>query len=331
MGFFSRGKDEDGEQAEALAGIEAGGIPPHAQRAAAASSAPTARCSPAACRSTSSRCLTVSGPSRWRRSWARAWSGRLAVPAGPAARDEGRQRQVPGRRRVDPRDGAPKRDRGVSGPDPQLQVAHGGRVRTRRADRGVEPGPPPGAGPARRGGAAGGSRRRRRRSFAAQRPRLRQAGDRIRGHGHRDPRSPADPELMAGADGRLGPGLLAADAAPDTSRSASWPRRPPCSRRRRGAPGSRRTRTPARNQELERTQRGVSGRPGRQSADGFADRWPTQRVGRGRGRVRRTRFIARSCRWPRRSDARTHRGWHRARWGSLPRRAAAATPSAGAG
>jgi uncharacterized protein YbjQ (UPF0145 family) len=31
MGFFSRGKDEDGEQAEALARIEAGGIPPRAQ------------------------------------------------------------------------------------------------------------------------------------------------------------------------------------------------------------------------------------------------------------------------------------------------------------
>src|SRR5690348_1234325 len=31
MGFFSRGKDENGEQAEALARIEAGGIPPRAQ------------------------------------------------------------------------------------------------------------------------------------------------------------------------------------------------------------------------------------------------------------------------------------------------------------
>lgn len=31
MGFFTRGKDEDGEQAEALARIEAGGIPPRAQ------------------------------------------------------------------------------------------------------------------------------------------------------------------------------------------------------------------------------------------------------------------------------------------------------------
>jgi uncharacterized protein YbjQ (UPF0145 family) len=31
MGFFGRGKDEDGEQAEALARIEAGGIPPRAE------------------------------------------------------------------------------------------------------------------------------------------------------------------------------------------------------------------------------------------------------------------------------------------------------------
>ena len=35
MGFFARGKDEDGEQAEALARIEAGGIPPRARGAVA--------------------------------------------------------------------------------------------------------------------------------------------------------------------------------------------------------------------------------------------------------------------------------------------------------